>query len=396
VIRILGKQKKEPILKVNILMALIKNTMMKRVTIWLFISLLVAGTLTAQRKDERKKSSELGVFPGGLIYFLPRTGIRVVTEVSQEKFFHGPYSEFAQKYIGVKNAQTSDSELWKITDLKLETFGEPDPSEVHKSSGAVASMLSLSENGILIGINSPVRGEPEKIHTSAFTQTVGIPLEIWPEVSMHSFLAGKDSTRKAGDKLKSFEEKAAEAGQDIMKLRKRKALALAAKYDKLPPDGKAYQVMVDELNKIIGDYESLFIGKSYKAIHKYIFEVVPDAKGSKAIVAFRFSASVGVMPESNVSGKPIMLELDPNMDIVRNADQKAVAGTGDASANGLFYRSPGLVVARLLNGSDVLAQARLSMAQFGIVAPIPDGLSNGDYSIEFHPVTGAIKRIGNL
>ena len=370
--------------------------MMKSISILLLTAFLLVGPLSAQKKDDKKKSAnELVVFNGGVVYALPRTGIRLFVEVSQEKFFYGPYFEYALKYIGVKNTPASDSELWKITDLKMETFGEPDPNEVHKATGAIASMLSLSDDGVLIGINSSVKGDAEKTNTTVFTPNIDVPREVWPEMSMHSFLIGKDSTRQSGDKMKSVEEKAAEAAHDIMKLRKRKALTLAADYDKLPPDGKAYQVMVDELNKIIGDYESLFIGKSYKSIHKYVFEVVPDAKGNKATVAFRFSTSAGVLPESNVSGKPIMLDLEPNLDLARKSEQKDAQTAGGPSTNGLFYRTPGLVVARLLNGSDVLAQTRLTMAQFGVTNSLPDELTNGDYSIEFHPVTGAIKRIGN-
>jgi len=369
---------------------------MRSIGILLLSSFLIVGTITAQRKDDKKKlAGEPGLVSGGIVYSLPRTGIRILTEVSQEKFFHGPYYEFAQKYIGVKNAPSTDSEVWKITDLKLETFGTPDPAEVHKTAGAVASLISLTDDGCISGINSTVKSEAAKTYTSVFTPTVEIPREVWAEMSMHSFLEEKDSTRQAGDKLKTIEQKAAEAAQDVMRLRKRKALLLAAKYDKLPPDGRAYEVVVEELNKIISNYEALFIGKSYKGTHKYIFEIVPDAKVNKALVAFRFSPSSGIMPESNVSGKPIMLELEPNSDLAHNSEQKAVPAVGETSANGLFYRIPGSVVARLLNGSDVLAQARLSMAQFGIVSPLPDGFVNGEYSIEFHSVTGAIRRMGN-
>ena len=370
--------------------------MMKSIAILLLTSFLIVGNLSAQRNDKKKSASEFAVLNGGVIYSLPRTGIRIVAEVSQEKFFHGPYYEYAQKYLGIKDAPASDTEMWKITDLKMETFGEPDPAEIHKSNGAIASMLSLSDNGVLIGINNSVKSvETPKTFTSVFTPNVEIPRELWPEMSMHSFLIGKDSTNQVGDKMKLFEEKAAEAAFDILNMRKRKILVLTADDDPLLPDGKAYRVMVDELGKIIGDYESLFIGKSIKSTHSYVFEVVPDAKGSKAIVAFRFSANAGVLPETNVSGKPIMLELDPNADLVKSGEQKAAPSAGENSSNGLFYRTPGIVVARLLNGSDVLAQARLSMAQFGVVTPIPDGLTNGEYSIEFHPVTGAIQRIGN-
>ena len=369
---------------------------MKLFGILLFTAFILAGSFTGSAKDDKKKGAgEIGAFQGGIVYTLPRTGIRIMAEVSQEKFFHGPYCEYASKLLGIKNASSADGENWKITDLKLETFGTPDPTEVHKANGAVASMLSLSDEGVLLGINSPVKGEPTKNYTTDFTPTVEIPRDIWSDLSMHSFLEKKDSVKHSGDKVKTFDQKAAEAAQDILKLRKRKAMLLAAKYDKLPPDGEAYKVAVDELSKIIGNYESLFIGKTFSVIHKYVFEVVPDAKSNKALVAFRFSTAAGILPESNVSGKPILLELDPNSDLTHASEQKAVPTAGETSANGMFYRAPGTVVARLLNGSDILAQARLSMAQFGVVSPFPDGLITGEYSIEIHPVTGAIKRIGN-
>lgn len=364
-------------------------------TILLSILLFSGGYLHATNKDDKKKSAtELGEVSGGIVYALPRTGIRIMIETSQEKFFRGPYSDFALKYLGVTDAASSDSELWKITDVKMETFGEPDPDEIHKAKGAIASMVSLTEDGVLAGINSEIKEADLKNHTSVFTADVEVPRSVWTERSMHSFFEGKDSTHRAGNTLKSAEEKAAEAAHDIFKLRKRKALALAAGYDKLPPDGQAYQVMVDQLNKIIGDYEALFVGKSYTAVHKYVFEIVPDANDNKALLAFRFSSSAGILPESNVSGKPVILEIDANSDIVRNSQQ--IAGNAEgANASGLYYRAPARVVARLLNGADVLAQARLSLGQYGVTIPVPDGLLNGDYSIEFHPATGAILRVGN-
>ncbi len=363
---------------------------MRSIVLLFFTFLMLTGSLSAQRK---KTENEPGVFAGGVIYSLPRTGIRLLVEVSQEKYFHGPYYEYAQKYLGIKGAPALDSETWTITGVKIETYGEPDPSEVHKALGPVASLLSLSEDGILVGINSKVKGGEEKVFTSEFTKDVEVPRQIWPDLSMHSFLTKRDSS--GNESIKSFEEKAEEAAHDIIKLRKRKALTLAAKYDKLPPDGKAYQVMTDELDKIIDDYTALFTGKSYKEKHHYTFEVVPDSKGAKGLVAFRFSSSSGVLPESNVSGKPIMIELEPNTDIIKSGTQASAASPGETSADGVYYRIPGIAVVKVLNGSDVLAQARLPIAQFGVVSPLPDALLSGEYSVELHKVTGAIQRIGN-
>ena len=367
---------------------------MKSTSLLYLLVFLLAGNLFAGTKDDKKKIElPAGPFSGGVVYSLPRTGVRIFVEATQEKFFHGPYYEYAQKYLGIKNAPSTDSESWTITGIKMETYGEPDPSEMHKAVGAVAAMLSLTEEGVLTGINSDDKGEKDKAFVSDFTNNIVVPKQIWPDLSMHSFLSEKDSSRRSGEKFKGFEEKAAEASHDILKLRKRKAYALAAKSDKVLPDGKAYQVMVDELDKILDEYTGLFIGKSIKEKHKYTFEVIPDGKNAKGLVAFRFSPTAGVLPENNVSGKPIMLDLDPSTDLTRSSSQ--AASQGGNSNSGIYYRVPGFATARLLNGSDVLAQSRLSIAQFGVVTPLPDALLNGEFKINFHPSTGAIQRIGN-
>ena len=365
---------------------------MKSISLLYLSIVLMGGTLYASPKEDKKKIETSTVITGGIVYSLPRTGIRIFVEASQEKYFHGPYYEYALKYLGIKNAPSTDAENWVITGIKMETFGEPDPTEVHKASGIVASMLSLSEEGVLVGINSDSKGEKEKVFSSEFTKIITVPKQIWPDLSMHSFLANKDSSRRSGDRLKTFEEKAAEAAHDILKLRKRKALTLAAKYDKLPPDGKAYQVMADELDKIIEDYMALFIGKSFREKHSYTFEVMPDGKISKGLVAFRFSPSAGVLPDNNVSGKPIMIDLEPGSDLAHNSTLSAA--TRETTSAGIYYRVPGFALARVLNGSDVLAQARLPIAQLGVVTPLPDALLTGEYEVVLHPATGAIQRIG--
>ena len=84
---------------------------MKQFSILVLAALLIAGSFTASAKDDKKKgATEMSVFQGGVIYTLPRTGIRIMADVSQEKFFHGPYYEYASKYLGIKNAASSDGD----------------------------------------------------------------------------------------------------------------------------------------------------------------------------------------------------------------------------------------------------------------------------------------------
>jgi len=365
---------------------------MRFLTVFMMVAVLVVTNQRLLAKDDKKRpANELAAFAGGVVYALPRTGIHIEVDVEQEKLIHGPYNAFAQKYLGINNAPKTDEENWTITNIRMDTYGEPDPNAVYRAVGNIATLLSLSDDGVLLGINSEVKQAANRVNTTVFPLKQAVREDFWADVSMHSFLSEKDSTKRTGSNFKSFEEKAAEAAHDILKLRKRMALTMAGKYDKLPPDGEAYKVMSVELDKILDNYLSLFIGKKINKKFQFLFDVVPDGKSSKGLVAFRFSPTAGILPESNVSGKPIMLEIEPLNELKQKIE---VTGAGESTTKGIYYRIPVVAQARLLNGSDVLAQSKITIAQFGVITSLPDGLLNGEYSIEFHPASGAIRKIG--
>jgi hypothetical protein len=369
---------------------------MKRIYLTLLGLLFVAGQVMASPRDDKRKDEEQVPFTGSVVYALPETGIRVTVEVEQVKFVHGPYYQYAEKYLGIPNAPSTDRESWKITNVSLDTYGVPDPNEVHKASGPYASALSLTADGVLVGINSDVKTGKAEISSSVYTPDVDVPDEPWPDRSMHSFLNKVDSVSPEMYTVKTLQQKALETAHDITKIRKRKFKSLVFGYDKALPDGEAYNTMVAQLDKLEKKYVDLFIGKSYKAKHTYVFNVVPDAKNGKSLIVFRFSSSKGVVPVTDLSGKPVMLELDRNNSLEKSNGQMAAGdavATPGTTSSGLFYRVPGNAEVRLLDGTNILLETHLTLGQFGKVAPIPEGLLDGNYSIRLHPATGAIQRI---
>ena len=366
---------------------------MKSIYLTLLGLLFVAGQVMASPKDDKKKDEAEVPFTGGEVYSLPETGIRVTVEVEQVKFVHGPYYQYAEKYLGIPNAPSTDQENWTITNVSLDTYGEPDPNEVHTASGPYASALSLTEDGVLIGVNSDVTSVKKPVMSTVYTPDVQIPEEPWPDRSMHPFLNEADSIPADQFTEKTLQQKALETANDITKIRKRKFKSLALGYDKVLPDGEAYNTMVNQLDKLEKEYVGLFIGKSYHAKHTYVFNVVPDAKNGKNLVVFRFSSSEGVVPTSDLSGKPVMLELDRNSTLEKNNGQTVSQTAPETVSSGLYYRIPGNAEVRLLDGTRILLESHLTLAQFGKVAPIPEGLLDGNYSIRLHPATGAIQRV---
>lgn len=358
------------------------------------------------KPDRRKKPEEAAItFKDGLVYSLPRTGVRIFVEAAQEKFFHGPFYKYAERYIGVKNAPSSDFEKWTIKSVRFETYCEPDPAHSYKAFGPVASMLCLSEEGVPLAVNNECELPKRDCYTTDFNKELEVPASIWPDLSMHSFLLKDDTLRYDQWSVKPIEEKAMEAAHSITKLRKRLFHTLAANYDVLPPDGEAYRVMVNELRDIEREYVGLFLGKSYKKVHSYVFEVVPGHKGKKSVIVFRFSPTSGVLPKDNLSGKPIMLEFIPNSEfiqksnnasVLQNSNNTSVLDKGpDEGKSGLFYRIPANGTLKLVNGG-VIASMRVTLAQYGKVTPVPENLIDESLSIKFHPVTGAIKSINRV
>jgi hypothetical protein len=362
--------------------------MIKHMRIYLILVLFLVSTVFASA--QRKKDDEtVLVSTEGVIYSLPRTGIRIQVQARQEKFFHGPYFQYAEAMLGLKNAPSTDFERWTITDIQVETFSEADPNQVYKSTGIAASMLNLTESGILAGINSQAVSDDESLAVSTFLGNVETPDFPFADLSLNPFFEIGDSTRRRAIVTKSIEEKAQEAAHTITKLRKRRFKALANAYDVQLPDGRAYELMVEELDKLEEEYVGLFIGKSYKQIFEYSFDFIPGENAVSGEVAFRFAENKGVLPKTDLSGKPVVVDMKKLDDLALAQNKLSTAG----GASGVYYRVPGQAEIRIMNGMTLMAATRATIAQFGTIAPLPESLLDGTYRITFHPKTGAVKSV---
>ena len=354
---------------------------MKRIYLLAF-SLIISCFTFAQRRE-----TTVPVISGGVVYSLPRTGIRIHVKATQEKFYFGPYYQYSEVMLGLKNAPSSDRENWVITDIRIETFCEPDPQHVYKAKGV---LVGLTESGTIAGINSHVESVPAQPKTSKFLGNTYLPEIPFPDRSMNSFYSVPDSAGPRSNYIvKSLEVKAREASESIMYLRERRFNTLANEFEDPLPDGKAYVVMVEELAKLEKEYLSLFMGKTIHEHYEYSFDYVSGPGSVTGDVVFRFNETKGVLPATDMTGRPITIEM-------KKLDNLAAAQTkvsDEQGSSGIFYRLPGIAEVRLLNGINLMATTRIEVAQFGTVAPLPEEMLNGNYSILFHPASGAIKSV---
>lgn len=362
-----------------------------RISILTIVLTFFAVTVaTAQKKVQ---TGAVATPVEGIVYSLPQTGIRVHIIATRERFVHGPFSMYAQKMLGIENVPANDADRWNMDEMQLEVFCEPDAEQVYKAFGPAAQMLSLTETGIIAGINKAVETSELAINTQSFLNKNLDKQVKFTDLSIWSFYSPADSTKRFKVVSKSLEQKAAEAAETIFNLRNSRFALLTNADDEPLPDGKSFEVMTQELGKMEENYLALFIGKSAKEQYEFSFDFVPGQKTVKGEVFFRFSDDRGVLPKSDLSGRPITIDVTKIENLASKQSGLSSSENQNAGKSGVFYRMPGMAEIRIMDGGTQLAGTRTSIAQFGAIAPIPEDLLDGTYMLEFHTNSGAVKSV---
>jgi hypothetical protein len=361
------------------------------------LAILLALPVFGQRRS-RGDETVVPTFQEGITYALPRTGLRIKVKAVKETFEPGPYASFAEQLLGITDAKNRASVNWFIDEVNLETFAEPDPNQVYKAMGDAAFLVNLTADGVLAGINSgassnalnPVKtnnlsGTPQKDDYFSFAHFNHTPI----------YTPG-DSTNNFRPTRVSIERKAAEAAERILECRITRYHMVAGLMDEFHPDGEAYKVSLKELKQIEENYLSLFVGRTTYHSEKFSFDFVPTSSAERGEVIFRFSEESGVLPSSDLSGKPVTVRVEPEKELVSKFSGLSGSENPAAGESGVYYRMPVVVDISLIYELKTIAKARTALAQFGQVATVPEELLFGEYAIEFHPETGAVKSVSKI
>lgn len=363
----------------------------------ILISILVISIVIPAFGQRRKKDDEEAAptYIEGITYALPRTGVRVIVNVVQEKFVPGPYAAYAEQLLGITNAKTREIVKWSFEDAKMQTFAEPDPGQVFKALGDAAFLVNLTPDGRLAGINSSIVSEKIKpLQSNEFITTPdyddGFSFDNFNDSPMYT--AG-DSTNNFRPVRKSIEERASDAATRVLECRLNQYDIVSGLLDEFHPDGEAYKVSLAELKQMEKNYLSLFTGRSTYKHEVFSFDFVPTASSGNGEIVFRFSDEKGVVPSTDLSGKPVMLKIELQDDLVKKYAGNAGSDNPAAGESGVYYRMPAEGTANLIYELKTIGSMRTTFAQFGITAPVPEELLYGDYEIRIHPETGAIESV---
>jgi hypothetical protein len=363
-------------------------------TLIFIVAIALAMPVLGQRRGKSDEGT-VPTFQEGITYALPRTGLRIKVKAVKETFEPGPYAAYAEQLLGISDAKNRASVNWFIDDVEMETFAEPDPEQVRKAIGNAAFLVDLTAEGIIAGINSGKA--PQGIASLNTSVLIGDNQKdegfSFANINHTPVYTPGDSTNNFRPVRVSSEAKAAEAAERILECRLTQYHMVAGLMDEFHPDGEAYNTSLKELKQIEKNYLSLFVGRTTYQTEMLSFDFVPTSSAERGEVVFRFSEDSGVLPSSDLSGKPVTVRVEPEKELVSKYSGLAGSENPVAGESGVYYRMPAVVNISLIYELNTLATARTVMAQFGQVAPVPEELLFGDYAIEFFPETGAVKSV---
>lgn len=339
-----------------------------------FILSLVLVSIPALATAQKKSDAQ-----GFLTYSLPSTTIVLEVEAVQEKFYVGPYAKYAEKYLGFKPRQKDETTI-QITGIKMTPYVEADQSRrysVNVPKGQIdATFLKLASSG-LISFSDARFGDESiwrfPVDSKGDFSGKGVSSNLTSEAATLYHNNGTSAYNKVRVQQnmlveKTQEQRAAETADMILKLRKQRLQIVTGDTD-ATYSGEAMGAAIAEITRLEEEYMMLFTGYSESQTQKMKFEVVPQAEnGAQLYVAFRLSEAAGLVPADDLTGRPVIMELTAQQFEV---PEVVVEDSKKVTPVLAYYRIPAVCTVKLMDGANLLLQARVPVYQLGQETSMP-------------------------
>ena len=366
----------------NFVLNLNHEAMRKSIPFVTAILLLTACSQTAELTSWQV--SQLGMEPkdsqARLVYALPQTVLKVELTVREERSVPGPYWEYAERYLGLKEVVRRNSSRWSIWDVEVKAHSEMDPRHfyslnVMEGSFDAGSLAPFLEQGtVLTGeqrIHEAVKGNRlQSTHQANYIryEDLGISNNFEERTeTMYKTIVTDTSfvqvpVQRTVVEQKSASTKAREAADFLLELRTRRFEMLTGEYE-VYPDGEAMGASIAKLDQMEASYLSLFTGKTITKMMKRTWFIVPEAGGNPSSYALdAFSELLGFVPEDLMEGQSLKVDIVPLGQTQKAGDYFSLASL---PGNALIFRMPDVAELRIMLGEEVLAMHRISIYQSG-------------------------------
>jgi len=364
---------------------------MRNTVCLLAMVMAISGCATSTRIRVMPLGMEPEVEGKKYFYALPRTVLKVEVTCLEEKQVPGPYWEYADKLLGIKEVIRQPSAGWEILDVHISGHSEADPGHlytIHLFEGALRqeALQRFMEKGVLLDGTEMVEesiGGPglasgwEGDHSGYVDLGVEGNFEVRKETMYKTLVTDTSFVSVPVDRTiveqKTVIRKAEEAAEFILQIRTSRFEMLTGLYEAFP-QGEAMSAAIDRIDRLEESYLSLFTGKNLRKVHRRSYFLVPESGSSPTEYRLgMFSGQLGFVPEGLMEGLPLIIRMAPQ-------GKGAVSETAFSPSpvvyddNLLYYRLPDVVELKVELGDQLLKEERISIFQAGrsVTYPLDD------------------------
>ena len=350
--------------------------------------LIILGLLASMNGVAQTEVNDYtpGLNAEGITYFLPRTLISITLQAEKEVYTPGEFCDYANKFLRIQDVSNTPRTTWKIKGMTVKLEGEHDPKKgytVKLKDKSSASLIELSEQGVLLSINQPNEQETEipQVNNRETTK------EVNPKDFLSEEILSATSTAKMAELV----------AKEIYNIRDSRNAILRGQLENMPKDGEALKIILANLDEQEAALMAMFKGKTKTVNEEVAFRLVPDSTDIHENVLFRFSNKLGVLAANDLSGSPIYYSIKNTTDLPQpvTVDKKGKKIKSVKRPQGIVYSTPGKALLKIYNSKEVLYEEEVPVAQYGNTDVLATDLfdKGATTRITFNPCTGAIQKI---
>lgn len=360
--------------------------LMIKKSIILPVALLACAVCGSAQTTQRFTAAKTNEY--GLVYSLPLTQLEITVETTHTKLTPGEFHNYARRHLAITNAITESSTSAKITSVTISTRGVADDNnrwQVQFKAGSTPWML-LTDDGRPLTINS---------ETAVDIETPELPS---PQPAKPTILE-TDIARQAmtQDMIRSssLSKRAELAAARIFELRETRSDLLSGQADNPPADGRAMQLVLDNLANQEKALTAMFAGTEQTWTTVRTITLTPDTSNVDNYIFARVSPFDGVIDTDNLAGEPIMMSIE-----ILDRGKLPVNERGEEKRfpkGGVAYQIPGSALITVSYRGQKIASKEVTLAQLGITFGLDPALFSDKKEpsqARFNPVTGAIVLLG--
>ncbi len=325
----------------------------------------------------------------GIVYTLPKTvfDITIETETTVKK--PGEYYKYAKKYLNIDNpiADQSVETVVKSVTVVPRGVSDPDRRYMVQFKPGTSPYMIIGDNNLPLAVNTDkvLEIESDPLPTPRKAEPTPLETEAARQVVSEEMLQSQSTAKRA--EL---------AAAQIYALRQSRTDLITGQADAMPPDGKAMQIVMDNIAAQEAALVAMFAGTTqvYTDVKTIEYDPVGDVKDQ--IIA-RVSATDGVVDADDYSGAPVTLSLKITERGEMPVNEKGVEIP--FPKNGFAYCIPGKAQVKIEYEGEKMFDKTFDMGQFGIVYGLnPNSFTDKKAPVYliFDPTTGAAAEIGTV